>query len=225
MMRTASSIKGTAESGSLFRSKVLKDTGQPVFGMPHLEGRIKGEELRKPAGPTPAEHIAAIEKEGYRKGYAAGERAGLEVGQQKAAALLQRLQHTLNELIDRKNNLSREIEPGLLKLSVAIARKVIATELKQSPESIAELVKAALRKVEKTGPVTIKLNPAVAELIQKIKPELMAIHPDIVFDVDPSASATGPVVIGPADEVVTEIDGQIREIERELEAMHAAVRP
>ena len=53
-MKTASSIKGTAESGSLFRSKVLKDTGQPIFGMPNLEGRLKGDELRKPAGPTPA---------------------------------------------------------------------------------------------------------------------------------------------------------------------------
>ena len=48
--------------------------------------------------------------------------------------MLQRLQHTLNELIELKNNLGREIEPGLLELSVAIARKVIATELKQSPE-------------------------------------------------------------------------------------------
>ena len=65
----------------------------------------------------------------------------------------------------------------------------------------------------------------MAELIQKMKPELMAIHPDIAFDIDPSTSATGPVVIGPVDEVVTEIDEQIREIERELEAMHAAVRP
>ena len=113
--------------------------------------------------------------------------------------MLQRLQHTIKELIELKDNLGREIEPGLIKLSVAIARKVIATELKQSPESIAELVKAALRKVEKTGPVTIKLNPAVAEIIQKLKPELMAIHPDIAFDIDPSTSATGPVVIGPVD--------------------------
>lgn len=219
-------MKGNSENrnsaGALFRTKIVKSMDNVPYGMPSFEtAKDRDQEPKKPAGPTMEQRIAAIEKEAYQKGFAAGERAGLEVGQQKAAALLQRLQMILKELSEMKGNLARELEPGVLKLSVAIARKVLATELLQSPESIAEMVKAALRRVEKTGPITIKINPAVAGLIEKMRPELLAIHPEIVFDVDPQAAPGGPLVIGPVDEVVTDIDEQIKEIEHELEVLRA----
>lgn len=220
----AQSIKGTSESGSLFRSKVLKDAGHLAFGMPALHGKKLNELEKEPPKPSLEQRIAAIEKDAYQKGFAAGERAGLDVGTQKAAAILQRLQITLKELAELKDNLASDIEPGVLKLSVAIARKIIAKELAQTPESVCEIVKAALRKVEKTGPITIKINPALEGIFKTFKPELLNIHPEIVFDIDPSVSMTGPLVIGPVDEIVTEIDEQIKVIELELEAMRVAAR-
>lgn len=217
-------MRGNSENrnsaGALYRTKIVKSMDNVPFGMPSFETNVPVEP-KKPAGPTLEQRIAAIEKDAYQKGFSAGERAGMEVGQQKATALLQRLQIILKELAEMKDNLAREIEPGVIKLSIAIARKVIATELTQSPESIAAMVKAALRKVEKTGPVTIKINPAIAELMEKMKPELLSIHPEIIFDIDPTASFGGPLVIGPVDEVVTDIDEQIKEIEHELEVLRA----
>jgi hypothetical protein len=80
------------------------------------------------------------------------------------------------------------------------------------------IVKEAMRKLERTGPITIKLNPAVHDLFMRLKPQLLEVHPDIIFDVDPSLTPHGQVVVGATEEVVTDIASQVRNIMEDIGA-------
>jgi flagellar biosynthesis/type III secretory pathway protein FliH len=83
------------------------------------------------------------------------------------------------------------------------------------------MAKEALLKLERTGQVTIKVNPALFEFFTKHKPDLTTIHPDIVFDADPSVTKYGAVVMGPVEDVVTDIDEQLKNLIKDLGDRHA----
>jgi len=163
-----------------------------------------------------------VEREAYEKGYASGEKAGMEMGEQKAAVTLERIENILKELTEWKDKLFQESEQQLVELAVAIARKIMLRELATKPEDIVAMTKEAIMKIERTGQITVKINPALYDLFTKLKPQLLSIHPDIVFDLDPSASLTGSVVMGSMEDVVTDLDEQIRNLIKDLGAFNAA---
>jgi len=103
-----------------------------------------------------------------------------------------------------------------LELSREIAERIVMEELSLKPEVMVNIVKEAMRKLERTGPITIKLNPAVHDLFMKLKPGLLEVHPDIIFDIDPSLTQTGQVVIGATEEVVTDIESQVRNLMEDI---------
>ncbi len=162
-----------------------------------------------------------IEREAYEKGFSAGEKAGLELGEQKSSILLEGLQSIINDLSTARKNTLTELEPEIIKLAVSIARRVIYEELSVRPELIGGIVREAMRKLEKTGRITVKINPALYCLFEKIKPELTELHPDISFEVDPMVPVNGPIIIGPAEEVVTDIDEQIKNITEGIDNVNA----
>src|SRR5918994_1051856 len=66
-----------------------------------------------PDEPITAEHLArlaALEREAFTKGYAQGERAGLEAGGKRAEAMLRRVAQTLEELSGLRDNMVRQTE-------------------------------------------------------------------------------------------------------------------
>ncbi len=113
------------------------------------------------------------------------------------------------------------METQCVELSVSIARKIVVKELTVQPTEIVKMTKEGLLKLERTGQITIKVNPALYEFFMKHKPDLTRIHPDIVFDVDPSVSPFGTVVMGPVEDVVTDLDEQLKNLIKDLSAHHA----
>lgn len=185
----------------------------PAYDMPFFEH--KEEAVKKDA--LYFERMAeAVEQEAYEKGFSAGERAGLEMGEQKAAVLLDRINSIIRELEETKEIILSELEPQILELAVSIARKIIIEELTVSPDTVLRIVKEAIGKIERVGKITIKINPALSELFNRLKPELYEVYPDISFDIDPSVSATGPLIVGPVEEVVTDIDEQLNNIREDM---------
>jgi flagellar assembly protein FliH len=125
------------------------------------------------------------------------------------------------ELTTLKEAMIRETEPQMVELAVSIARKILTRELTTKPADIVAMTKEALMKIERTGQITIKINPILNELFMKLKPQLLSIHPDIVFDIDPSASPFGSVVMGAVEDVVTDLDEQIKNIIKDIRDYHA----
>lgn len=199
---------------SLSNAKILKGRESVLFGMPSLERKTQKTDK---CMTSSRQSLEEMERDAYEKGFAAGEKAGLEMGAQKAEVLLSRIERMIREIEEYRTRIIEEIEPQLLELSSDIARKVILEELSLKPELMVAIVREAMRKLERTGPITIKMNPAVQELFKRLKPQLLEIHPDIVFDIDPSSVPDGQVVIGASEEIVTDIDSQLSNIIEDME--------
>jgi len=57
----------------------------------------------------------------------------------------------------------RNAEPGIVRLALGVARKVLGAEVQTRPEAIAELVRDAIAGVRQARRVTIAVHPAQAE--------------------------------------------------------------
>ncbi len=194
------------------KAKVLRDQSITEFGMPSLEHKHPGGTAERNFN----QDIAVIERTAYENGFSAGEQAGYTVGEEKALMLLERLETILTEMTELKKKVMTEAQPQVFALSVAMAKKILRDEIRQNPEVIINLIKAAMEKIERTGTITIKINPALKELISNHKPELLAIHPEIRFDTDPSIPPTGPLVVGPEEEVITDFESQLTNLIEDL---------
>jgi flagellar biosynthesis/type III secretory pathway protein FliH len=162
-----------------------------------------------------------IEREAYEKGYAAGEKAGFEMGEKKARVIIDKLDSLLADITTLRQRTLKEMETQCVELAVSVARKIVVKELTVQPSEIVKMTKEGLLKIERTGQITIKVNPALYDFFMKHKPDLTRVHSDIVFDVDPSVSPFATVVMGPVEDVVTDLDEQLKNLIKDMSAQHA----
>ncbi|UCE71568.1 MAG: hypothetical protein JSU99_09825 [Nitrospiraceae bacterium] len=188
--------------------RILKGYKTSPYTMPALQEDQKREQLIHDA--------EEIQRRAYEEGFAAGEKAGLESGEEKALVLIDHLESLAQELQDFKTNFVDDLTEQVVELSVAMSRKIISDEIKTQPETIVKITEQALRKMNSTGPVRIKVNPSVHELFLNKKSLLTDIHEDIQFEVTSSVSGSGPVVTSEAEEVITDFDSLIANIAEEM---------
>ena len=105
-----------------------------------------------------ARHVEAARGEGRREGEAAGEARA----RQQLEPLYERLSRTIAELADYRPRLRRNAEQDVVKLAVAVARKILRRELTVDPEALLGIVKAALDRVDVRECHLIRLHPADA---------------------------------------------------------------
>ncbi len=200
----------------LSKGRVVQGDRVHPYRMPSFE-RLKG-------GPQDeislSQRSEEMEREAYEKGFEEGEKAGFAMGEEKSRVLLEKLEKVLRELSAFREKLIGELEPQVVELAVAIARRIIVRELTLEPGTILEITKDSLMKIERTGQIIIKVHPSLFDLFTKHRPALLSVHPDILFDVDPSVSAHGTVVVGPSEEVVISPEEQTKNL---LEDMVAQV--
>ncbi len=196
----------------MYKGKILKNSDAALYCMPSLE-----EEKTVGSDKIILQKTEEIQRKAYEEGFSTGEKAGFAAGEQKADILLERLNTILDEIIMFKEKLVTEMETQVVDLAVAIARKIIIKEMNTRPEVIITIVKEALKKLQKVGTVTIKLNPALYDLFVEKKPELIDIHQYIRFDINSNVPIAGPVVISETEEVVTDIEVLMMNIIEEME--------
>ena len=195
----------------MYKNRILKTSDATPYSMPTLDARRKEIILRD---------TEEYQRKAYEEGFASGEKAGLAAGEQKASMLIEQLETIIGETTALKEALFRDTQTQVVDLAIAIARKIIVEEISKRPEIIITMVKEAMRKLQRIGTITIKINPALQELFKKKKSELAEIHSDIVFDVNPGVPVTGPLVISEIEEVVTDIDSLLSNIINEMKAEH-----
>ncbi len=159
-----------------------------------------------------------IEREAYEKAYAVGEKAGFEMGEEKAKVLIDKLDALLTDIATLRARIVKEVEPQCVALATSLARKILTHELTVKPEEIVNMTKDGLLRLERSGQITIKVNPLLYDFFMKHKPDLARIHPDIVLDADPTVSRFGTVVMGPVEDVVTDIDEQLKNLIKDIGA-------
>jgi len=205
-----------------YRNRIVQEKDIVPYTMPILREVIKREESEVSSDQTVEQEgaidqtVEQIEREAYERGYKVGEGAGFAMGEQKAIVLIERLEGFLQEVVTLKKRLLNETETQILQLAVSIARKIILRELTLDPGEIVRITREAMMRIERTGRITIKINPLLHDLFAKYKPDLLSIHHDILFDIDPSAPRYGSVVMGPVEDVITDVDEQLKALIKEM---------
>jgi flagellar assembly protein FliH len=121
----------------------------------------------EPLAPLPAsapeasqpQRVDAIEQEAFAKGYAQGERAGLEAAATRGQAMLRRLGETLRELTALRAEMIQRTERQVVQLSIAIAERVLQRDISLDRSLLCAMARVALDRLGEHASATIRLHP------------------------------------------------------------------
>ena len=105
------------------------------------------------------QHLASLERDAFAKGFAQGERAGLEAAAKRGDAMLRRLTQTLEEMTDLRARMIRETEQQMVTLALAVARRVIQREISLDRDLLIAIARVALDRLGDDAKISVRLNP------------------------------------------------------------------
>jgi flagellar assembly protein FliH len=118
--------------------------------------------------------IAQLERDGQQReqqAFAAGYRKGEAAGQEQAIGRLDpvvdQFTRTVKELSEMRRKLRRDAEQDVVKLALAIGRRIVHREMSIDREAILGVVKAALEKLEGREVDCVRVSPEDAEVVKR----------------------------------------------------------
>ncbi len=204
-----------AEAAQAARPFEWAKTGRRPGGWPgHRVSELDGDEV--------GERPARLEWEARQReaaAWQAGFREGGAEAEGRLAALLKeavaRLGSRVEELAGLRRKLRQEAEEDLVRLAVAIARRVLWRELSVDPGAIRGIVKAALEGIDIQEIVRIRVHPEVASLLEEwLRGRGAAERVEVVPD--GSLDRGGVVVETERGSLDASVETQLEEIERGL---------
>lgn len=143
---------------------------------PVARSRLKEKETEKPPEPESEEdlqeRIARLEREAYEKGFAQGQKDGRDLEGRQLKEMTKHLDTLLDALGGLKEQIYKETEKEMVRLSVAIAEKITRSELRAGSYHIEETIRAAMRFLVDTSHVRIRISPEDMEDVSKLVPSV-----------------------------------------------------
>ncbi|MCJ7830663.1 MAG: hypothetical protein MUP74_04665, partial [Desulfobacterales bacterium] len=164
----------------------------------------------------PIDETDKIEKAAYTRGWASGERAGLDAAQVQMEPLLNDFCRIVQELEAFKERIYQEVELEVVTLALAVARKIIAGEVATSRAIVLDVVRAALSKVVDWEDVKIRVNPEDFRLIQSLDSPIGKKFDNLTlasFEADESIQRGGCLLETRLGDVDARIDKQLQIVE------------
>ncbi len=103
--------------------------------------------------------LPGIEREAYEKGFQAGERAGLEIAEEKKNIIIKKIEPIYEEIIAFKERYLKENEAEIVSLVISAAQRVVHDELKVNKDVVLKVIESAMRAMTATEQVEIRMNP------------------------------------------------------------------
>jgi len=156
--------------------------------------------------------LALLEKEAYEKGFAQGEKDGLELGTAKAEKLSGNLENLLEEITQLRSKIGKQYEREIIALVFSIAKTIIQTQVNFSESLVKDTILTALELTAEKRDITIKINPDDFEYVEKIRPELFSKQPALkalVVTPDASIGMGGCMLETPSGDVDARIETQL----------------
>ena len=188
--------------------------------------RRTGRDLTPGHGETPIEELQArlaeMEQQmrrGEEQAYESGLRKGTALGEEQASRRLdpvaERLARTVEELAGQRRRVRREAEEDVVRLALAIGRRILHRELSIDPEALLGVVKAALKKLEGREVDRVRVQPVDLPLVKRHFEQLGRL--DRIEVVADSSLERGAVVFEtPRGSLDASIETQLQEIQRGL---------
>ena len=154
---------------------------------------------------------AAVEREAFSKGYAQGERAGMDAAATRADAMLRRLAQTIEELGALRSEMIHRTERQAVQLVLAIAERIVQREITLDRTLLLAIARVALDRLGEYGSATIRLHPDDYQAINA-KPSIGDAAVKVVAD--PSVSRGGCHVESDFGFMDVSPESQFRELAR-----------
>jgi len=206
-------------------SKIIAQDDNPEVAPVLWRRVLSAEAALSAAHETPDDEVrrlAQLERQfeqRARESYAAGMRDGEAAARARSAAEIQktieRLSRAIDEIAGLRPRLRAEAEADLIRLSLAIARRVLRRELAIDPEALHGLVLGALEKLQGQEIARVRVHPSHASPISACLREK---RDGAAIEVVPDATREiGDIVFetqrGNLD---ASVESQLQEIERGL---------
>ncbi len=163
------------------------------------------------------EEVARVKEESFQ----AGRQSGLEENREAVEAAIKSLEEFTELLKESEKSFIRNAEMQVVKLSLAVARKIIDREVQSDREIVVYTVREALKRVADKTEVTVRVNPDELENILSHRRELEDVDRDlgeVKFLPDEKIALGGCIVETKVGAVDGRIEAQIEEIERNFES-------
>lgn len=157
------------------------------------------------------QRIAQVQAAAFREGEAAGRnRAASEV-----QPVLERLARSIEDIAQFRPRLRREAETDMIRLSLAIARRILRRELSVDPGAMHGLILGALEKLQSQEIHRVRVHPAHVAPVDAC---LRQTVPGTIVEVigDPSREPGTAVFETTRGNLDASVDCQLQEIERGL---------
>ena len=147
-------------------------------------------------------------------GRAEGEGQARQAMQAELQPVLQKLAAAIHESSELRARLRSQAESDLVRLALAIARRVLGREINTDPEAIAGLVKASLERLRIQEVIRVRLHPDHKARVVEYLERFGAAQVEVLGD---SACQPGAVVFETSrGNLDASVETQLREIERGL---------
>jgi flagellar assembly protein FliH len=154
-------------------------------------------------------------KRARETGYREGEAAACQAARAKMDAAIDQLGSAVRELAGYRGRLRRDAERDLVKLSVAIAWRILRREVHLDQEAVLGVVKAALERLDAREVCRVRLHPDDLALLNA-RMESLGLGRNVEMAADSSIGRGGAMVETSRGALDASIEGQLQEIERGL---------
>jgi flagellar assembly protein FliH len=177
----------------------------------------------KPAAPAPppAPSVQTRQndeeqiRQAVQRGYAEGEAAARAALGESTKAINAELTMTVARISQMRSAIYKEAQADLLKLSIAIARRILHRELLVSPDILQSIVSVVLDKLDRQEVQRIRVHPAMAARLDQDLKNLSQ-QRRIQVESDPMLAPGACIFETSRGNVDASIDSQLGEIERGL---------
>jgi flagellar assembly protein FliH len=151
-------------------------------------------------------------KESYQRGFSEGRSIGHDQAVAELQPVMDRLSRSLADLASVRSRVRKAAESDLLKLAIAVARRVLHRELTLDPGSIEGLIRVALEKLESRELCRVRVHPDQEPVIRTLLARFSAAPVELIPD---PALQCGDVLFETAHGTLDgSIEAQLQEIER-----------
>ena len=197
--------KVKADKDSVFTRIFRDDTSCNAIDMPVGE-----------ASETLNLDIKHVEEQAYLKGFEKGEKEGFETSRGRIESLSNSLKKALLEFQKMEEQIILKSEREAVRLSLAIARKIVCQEIMTDRNIVVNVVREALRKVVDHKEVKIRLSPADMMFINDVKSQVQGLtetFEKVMFEADESIMSGGCKIDTNFGDIDARIDRQLQAVE------------
>lgn len=162
--------------------------------------------------------VAQIEAEAKTQGFEQGESDGRTAAQAEMDEMLETMRGLVEMARVERYKIIESAEPEIVRLSVAIAERVLNQHVALDNDAVLEMTKAAITRLVNRETVTVRVNPADIETMRGNRDKLMAMNDidNMRIIEDQRVDRGGVLIETDAGNIDAKISTQLREVRRLL---------